>query len=98
MVIRVFRATARSGMVAELAHLVETVSVPFVDSHPGLVARFAGRGIGASTGDVLMISVWESLDAMKATTGDDWEQAVIPDPREVERIETTSVEHYEVVG
>lgn len=98
MVVRVFRAKARPGMEDELAQLIETVSIPFVDGHSGLVARYAGRGIGRTNDELLMISVWESVDAMKAMTGDDWEKEVIPDEREAERIETSSVEHYQTIG
>ena len=82
-------------MEDELAHLVETVSIPFVDSHPGLVARFAGRGVGESRNDLVMITIWKDLEAMKAMTGEHWEKEVIPDPREAETIQSTTVDHYE---
>lgn len=43
---------------------------------------------------LLMISVWENLDALKNMTGEDWESEVIPDEREAERIEECFVHHY----
>ena len=98
MVIRVFRAEPKQGKADELAELIRTVSVPFVDRQPGLVARFTGRGIGRSADEVVMISVWESIDALKNMTGESWEEEVIPDPREAERIENCSVDHYESMG
>lgn len=98
MLIRVFRAQPKPGKADEFAELVQTISVPFVESQPGLVARFTGRGIGRSDDEIVMISVWENIDALKNMTGESWEEEVIPDPREAERIETCSVHHYESIG
>jgi len=85
-------------MADELAQLIEEVSIPFVDRQPGLVARYTGRGMDSSGEDLVMISVWESLEAMKNMTGDDWQSAVIPDEREAERIAESSVHHFRSVG
>lgn len=98
MIIRIFRARPKPGMADELAQLVEEVSIPFVDRQPGLLARYAGRGIGSTGEDLFMISVWESLEAMKNMTGDDWQNPVIPDQREAERITESSVQHFQSVG
>ncbi|HLX33058.1 MAG TPA: antibiotic biosynthesis monooxygenase [Gaiellaceae bacterium] len=98
MVIRVFRAQPKQGMADEFAQLVQTVSVPFVDGQPGLVARFTGRGIGRNSDEIVMISIWESVEALKNMTGEHWEEEVIPDPREAERIESCSVDHYQSIG
>jgi len=98
MVIRVFRAKPRPGMADELAKLIEEVSIPFVDGQPGLLARHTGRGFGATGDEIVMISVWKNLDAMKNMTGENWEREVIPDEREAERIEECFVHHYESIG
>jgi heme-degrading monooxygenase HmoA len=98
MIIRIFRAQPKPGMADELAQLIEEVSIPFVDRQPGMLARYTGRGIGSTGDELVMISVWESLEAMKNMTGDDWEGAVIPDQREVDRIAESSVNHFRSVG
>jgi len=98
MIIRIFRARPKAGMADELAQLVEDVSVPFVDRQPGLLARYTGRGIGLTGDELVMISVWESLEALKNMTGDEWESAVIPDQREGDRIAEHSVHHFQSVG
>jgi antibiotic biosynthesis monooxygenase len=95
MIGRVFRATPRPGSAEELGKLVEDVSIPFVDSKPGLLARFTGKGLCETGDELVMISVWESLDAMKGMTGEEWESEVIPDEREAELMQTCSVDHYE---
>jgi quinol monooxygenase YgiN len=95
MVIRVFRAQPKPGKGDEFADLVRTVSIPFVEQQPGLVACYAGRGLGQTGDEVVMLSIWENVEALKNMTGEDWEAEVIPDPREAERIEYSSVHHYE---
>lgn len=97
MLIRVVRARPKRGVADELAQLIEEVSIPFVDGQEGLLARHSGRGFGATGDEIVMISVWESLDAMKNMTGENWESEVIPDEREAERIEECSVHHYESI-
>jgi heme-degrading monooxygenase HmoA len=97
VIIRVFRARAKPGKADELAQLAEEVSIPFVDGQPGLLARHTGRGVGATGDEFVMISVWESLDALKNMTGEDWENEVLPDGRLKDCIEDSSVEHYEAM-
>jgi heme-degrading monooxygenase HmoA len=94
MIIRVFRCTPKAGAAEELERLARDVSVPFVDSQPGLVARYTGRGPGD---EMLMISVWQDLDALKNMTGEDWESEVIPDERISELIAESSVRNYEAI-
>jgi heme-degrading monooxygenase HmoA len=98
MIIRVFRARPEPGAADELARLAEEVSIPFVDRQPGLVARYTGRGVGATGEEMVMISVWEDFDAMKTMTGDDWESPVIPDERLEPLIAESFLHQYETIG
>jgi quinol monooxygenase YgiN len=97
MIIRLFRAKPKPNKAEELTALVKDVSIPFVDGHAGLLARHAGRSVTTADEEIVMISVWKDLDAMKGMTGERWEEAVIPDERFAERIETCSVQHYETL-
>ena len=98
MIIRVFRAIPKTGMADELAALVKEISIPFVDGQPGLLARYTGKGVGATGAEIVMISVWENLDDMKRMTGENWESEAIPDARLAQRIEKCFVHHYETLG
>jgi quinol monooxygenase YgiN len=98
MVIRVFRARPIPGASEELTRLAEEVSIPFVDAQPGLLARYTGCGIGATEDELVMVSIWEDLDAMKHMTGDDWESPVIPDGRIAPLIAESFVHNYESIG
>jgi heme-degrading monooxygenase HmoA len=98
MIIRVFRARAQPGKSDELVRLAQAISIPFVDSQPGLVARHTGRGVGATGDELTMVSLWDDLDAMKKMTGDEWESPVIPDDRLEPLIAESSLYHYETIG
>jgi heme-degrading monooxygenase HmoA len=99
MIIRVFRARPRAGhAVDEFARFAEEVTIPFVESQPGLVARYTGRGIGDTGEELTMITVWEDLEAVKSMAGDEWERPVMPDRRAEGLIAEVVMHHYEVIG
>jgi heme-degrading monooxygenase HmoA len=98
MIIRIFRARPQPGTADELARLAEEISIPFVDGQPGLMARYTGRGLGATGEELVMVSVWEDLDAMRNMTGDDWESPVIPDERLEPLIMESFLHNYESIG
>ncbi len=99
MIIRVFRARPNAGHTAdELARLAKEVTIPFVESQPGLVARYTGRGIGETGEELAMVTVWDDLDAVKKMAGDDWERPVMPDKRAEEIIAEVLVHHYQAIG
>jgi heme-degrading monooxygenase HmoA len=98
MIIRIFRARPQPGTADELARLAEEVSIPFIDGQPGLVARHTGRGVGATGEELVMVTVWEDLDAVKNMTGDDWESPVIPDERLEPLIAESFLHHYDSIG
>ena len=97
MVIRIFRAKPRPGGAAEFVELLQEVSIPFVDGQPGLVGRYAG-GVGTTGGELVLVTVWESLEALKNVTGEEWDSAVIPDPRQAELLEECFDHHYKSLG
>ena|SRR5438309_11868677 len=98
MIIRVFRARPNPGAADELARLAEEISIPFVEGQPGLLARYTGRGLGATGEELTMVTVWEDLDAMKGMTGEDWESPVMPDERVEELIAESFLHNYESIG
>lgn len=44
-----------------------------------------------------MITVWESLEAIKNMTGEHWEHEVIPDERAAKLMEETCIDHNESI-
>lgn len=99
MIIRIFRARLKPGASADqLARFAREVTLPSLDRDPGLVARYAGTGLGETGEEFAVISVWQDLDSVKKTTGDDWERPLWPDPRAKELIAEVFMHHYESTG
>jgi heme-degrading monooxygenase HmoA len=97
MIIRVFRAVVRPGMAAMFEARTREASLPTVRTHPGLIAFFPGRPLDESTGEFVMITVWDSLASVEAFTGPNWRRTVIPS-EEQPLLQSCTVEHYEFYG
>src|SRR5579859_4714954 len=95
MIIRVFRAQPKRGQSVDFESKARALSVPLVKKQPGLVAYFPGKPLDDENGDFVMITVWDSIESLKAFAGDDFNAAVIP-AEEIPLLESTSVQHYTV--
>lgn len=84
-------------MGATHERMMREISMPLVARQPGMVAFYAGRPVGSNPDEFTMVSRWESQDALRAFAGDDWEQAVIPEP-ELSNLLEIHVHHYEAFG
>jgi hypothetical protein len=98
VIIRIFTCRAVAGRADELGAMLRDISVPFVDGHAGLVARFSGGPVGANADEFVMLSVWRDLDALTGMTGQDWQAPVIPDDRERELMAEMTVQHYKAIA
>jgi antibiotic biosynthesis monooxygenase (ABM) superfamily enzyme len=94
MILRVFRARIRQGHKAEWSTLVERHSFPLLTDVPGLLGYFAGNDLGDTSGDYIMMSVWNDFDSLKRWAGANWQQAIIPE-EERHLIDESSLAHYE---
>lgn len=97
MIIRVFRARVRPGMGEAHERLMRELSMPLVEAQRGLVALYVGRPVGSNADEYTMVSLWEDIAALRAFAGDDWEQAVIPEPQRP-YLQEVYVSHYEAYG
>ena len=95
MILRVFRARVRPGKQAEFEIKVGQHSMPLVRKQRGLVHFFAGRPMPSSPDEFVMITIWRSLDDLKAFAGSNWNDPIIPAP-ELPLMEATFVHHYEI--
>jgi hypothetical protein len=71
LIVRVFRAKAKDGKIDELVRLVEKNNIPFVERQVGLRGRFTGRGQGEFADEILMMSIFDSLDSLNNMKGTD---------------------------
>ena len=79
MVIRVFRAHVQPGRQADFEAMARRLSVPRVRKQKGLLGFYAGRPQGHSRDEFVMVTLWDSVESIRAFVGPDWEQAVVPE-------------------
>ena len=92
-VIRMFRATIKSGKEREFQAFFLGEALPMVQRQVGLVSVQVGLPVEASPHEFAMVTTWKDLASVKKFAGADWEKAVI-DPREAPLIERSAVSHY----
>lgn len=88
MVIRVFRAHVQPGRQADFEAMARRLSVPLVRKQTGLLGFYAGRPLGHSKDEFVMVTLWDSVESVRAFVGPDWEQAVVPEEERPVLLET----------
>jgi heme-degrading monooxygenase HmoA len=97
MIIRVYRCTVVAGKEAEFREFAFTKSHPWLREQPGLIAFYAGRPLpGSNERTRCMVQIWESVSAIQAAIGEDWQQPLKLSADAAALIESASVEHYEL--
>lgn len=97
MISRHWRALARPGEAGHyMRHLTEE-TFPKLSDLPGFIrASILRRELSTGT-EFVIVTEWESLDAIKGFAGDDPETAVVPTVVQAMMLEYDSrVRHYEV--
>jgi heme-degrading monooxygenase HmoA len=94
MVIRVFRAHVQPGRQADFETMARRLSVPLVRKQKGLLGFYAGRPLGHSKDEFVMVTLWDSVESIRTFVGPDWEQAVVPEEERPVLVDCF-VHHYE---
>ena len=97
MIVRVFRARIFPHKVAEFEQFFRETALPLVKRQPGLISLTLGKPLEATSNEFLMVMIWQDLDSIKAFAGEQWQNAVV-DPSEAELLESTFVDHYELMS
>ena len=92
MILRIFRLQAHSGRGAALEHVVRTRGVPNISRRDGLVALLLGRPDKSDGDELVLVTLWRDLDAVRAFKGDAWREARLL-PEELELTAAASVSH-----
>jgi len=98
MIFRVYRCTVIAGKEAEHRAFAFNKSHPSIREDPGLIAFYAGKPLpGSDDRTRCMVQIWESLSALKAARGDDWNNPMNALPDEARDIyDSATVEHFEL--
>ena len=97
MIMRIFQVTTRPGREAEFAEFFHTTAIPLMRSTKGLIQVFPGAARAETPREFSFVMVWDSLDALKAFVGEDYNSPHI-DPAEAELVESRSIKHYDLVA
>jgi heme-degrading monooxygenase HmoA len=92
LIIRIFRLRARRGRAADLERVVRERGVPNIARRDGLVSLFLGRPDDGDDHDLVLVSVWRDIEAIRAFKGEAWREARLL-PEELELSESAFVWH-----
>ena len=100
MIARIWRGTVRSADAeAYAAYMHETGLAAYAATPGNLDARMLRRALADGRTEFVMVSVWDSLEAVKAFAGDDYEQAVFyPEDERFLVTRELRVAHYDVAA
>lgn len=94
MILRVFRARLKPGARQAFEQLVTDVSIPLMQSQPGMVTLHVGRPLPEFPDDFVFVTVWKDLESLKSFAGEHWDRPLIT-PGEAVLIEEATVQHYD---
>jgi quinol monooxygenase YgiN len=95
MIVRIFRVWVKEGCADDWQRMVETHSIPWMREQSGCISFYPGKPLEGDGREFSMTSVWESLDAIRASVGQNWREAILfgEETKIAERVE---MHHYEV--
>jgi len=94
MIVRLFKAKILPGQLDIWQEKVEKFSIPWIKQQRGLLRYYPGKPLSENSREYSMISLWESMEALKAAVGEEWEQVILLED-EASLVEEASVEHFE---
>jgi quinol monooxygenase YgiN len=97
MIVRVFRATVRSGSADEFEDVVRNITMTRFRTAPGLLWWSAGRPLGTA-GEFCVVTMWEDLESLQQFAGPDWQREAIIPADALPLLEDTVLHHYELFG
>lgn len=96
-IFRVFEVRAKAGKAENLKQKLSSTSIGVVKDKPGNLGYFFGKHLYTDQPDLVFISVWKDIEAVKSHFGADWQRSYLPEGYEA-LIESCSVKHIEFDG
>lgn len=97
MILRVFRARPHAGMDKDFEEFLLHTGLPLMRSQHGCKGVTLGRTRWGGQPEFVVVSTWESIEALKGFAGHEWQSPRIL-PEEAHLVKEVFVEHYEVLG
>ncbi|WP_420969093.1 antibiotic biosynthesis monooxygenase family protein [Bradyrhizobium sp. B120] len=98
MIMRSWKASTDAARASAYeSHFIATV-LPELQSLPGNKGAYLLKRIGNDRAEILVLSLWDSLEAVGSFAGDDVERAVV-EPQAIAVLDMwdSRVQHYEVL-
>jgi len=96
MVVRIFKATVKPELKKEFENFFRYEAIPYMQVQEGLVQVTTGKPISQNDHDFVMITTWESIDAVRKFMDNEWNKdKLVRD--EMNLLLGTSIEHYEIM-
>lgn len=96
MIMRIFQVVTRPGKEEEFAEFFHNTAIPLMRRTDGIASVLPGAPRPETPREFSFVMVWESLDALKAFVGEDYESPHV-DPAEAELVESRTIRHYDLV-
>lgn len=96
MIMRIFQVLTRHGKEEEFRRFFHETAIPLMRGTEGIVQVLPGAPRADSPREFSFVMVWESLAALKAFVGEDYQSPHI-DPAEAELVESRTIKHYDLV-
>lgn len=96
MIMRIFQVVTRPGKEEEFSKFFYETAIPLMRGTKGIVQVLPGAPRDETPREFSFVMVWESLEALKAFVGEDYQSPHI-DPAEADLVESRSIKHYEFV-
>jgi heme-degrading monooxygenase HmoA len=97
LIARIWRGVTRAEHIDEYLDYLERTGLGEYRDTPGNIGVTVLRRVAGDRAEFVLISYWESMDAIKAFAGDDPERAVYyPDDDRYLLEKVPTVDHYEV--
>ena len=96
-ILRIFEVEVKDGYADVLQEKFAVTSVAVVDGKPGNLGYLFGRMVPTADNNLVFISVWKDLEAVKSRFGADWQEAFLPEGYE-DMIISCSIKHIECDG
>ena len=96
MIIRIFQVVTREGKEEAFSRFFHETAIPLMRRTNGIVSVLPGAPMQGKPREFSFVMVWESLKALKAFVGEDYDTPHI-DPAEAELVESRSIHHYQLV-
>lgn len=96
MIMRVFQVVTRPGKEEEFGRFFREKAIPLMKGTEGIVDVLPGAPRPETPREFSFVMLWESLEALKAFVGEDYQNPHI-DPAEADLVESRTIKHYDLV-